>query len=735
MSLVSDAEFMPADEPSALAEKRPPRRDADLLGRRDSPLRRRLEKLADTIAKGFHDQSERSDAQMDYWDAYNCVLNSQQFYDGDAQIFIPIIRDAIEARATRFVNQLFPPGGRYVEAVATDGTQPFSIIALIDHYIRAGKLDTLVAKALVRNGDIEGHYNICIDWVEWERQIVSRQASGPQAQIAGQMMQMPGEDVVDIVSEDITEGMPVIEVLHDSDVLVMPASADTLSEALHAGGMAVIARRWSKSKLEQMIERDDVRGEEGDALLEEMEAGAKGHSENRDVEKKLAEDVGIQKKGAEAVVWEVWTMLPLDGDGIDKPFRYSEKGERRLCRVYFGPGRRPLGCVRNPNWNDCCPLLSEPVQKISGVFKGKSPVEPIISLQYEANDAANEGADAAHYAAAPVVFRDPSASSQPIILNIGAIIDVPPNSVQFAQFPDLTPRAMTRIQYCTQAIFQSLGVNPSMLPQQTSSSRRNQAQVAQEQQVDLLTTAEAVRVLSGILSDAVAWFVDLDYQHRDADLAVRAFGEMGERAKMEAVPPLQNRDRYEFRWWGNEAARNAQQQQQQIGWLNVAQSLMPVLQQQGYELDIAPVLEASAGAVFGPRMAPLVLKNIKSKLSMDPQLENELLATGFELPTHALDEDQQHMQAHQQVMQMGDPTGVIRVHMMRHVAQMKMKQQAQMQQAMQQQMAGRDQPGPPPGRPQPGATPGQPRPAKGPPGMIHRDRMPMAGALPMPRKT
>jgi len=65
---------------------------------------------------------------------------------------------------------------------------------------------------------------------------------------------------------------------------------------------------------------------------------------------------------------------------------------------------------------------------------------------------------------------------------------------------------------------------------------------------------------------------------------------------------------------------------------------------------------------------------------------------------------------------------------------MKMKQQAQMQQAMQQQMAGRDQPGPPPGKPQPGATPGQPRPAKGPPGMIHRDRMPMAGALPMPRK-
>ena len=44
-----------------------------------------------------------------------------QAYSGNSQIFVPLIHNAVNARATRFVNQLFPKGGRYVEVVSSDG--------------------------------------------------------------------------------------------------------------------------------------------------------------------------------------------------------------------------------------------------------------------------------------------------------------------------------------------------------------------------------------------------------------------------------------------------------------------------------------------------------------------------------------------------------------------------------------------------------------------------------------
>jgi hypothetical protein len=743
------AEIEPADEErdedeeeQPAARKEPPRRDRDLLGRKNSKIRQKLDKTWDHVKRGFEDQMKRADNQMDYWNAYNCALDNNQYYESDAQIYIPIIRDAINAIATRVGNQLFPQGGRYVEVVSSDGTIPHAIVALLDHYIRLRKMKTQVCKSLIRNGYVEGQYNLYVDWAEMSREIVSRETRGPDVAVGGEQMRTPGDEIEDIEPEEINEGAPVCEVLHDSDILVLPQSADTVEEALAVGGLVAIVRRWSKSKIEQMKEAGHIRDDEADELVEAMDSISNGRTDQpMDQEKSLAELVGIRKKGAEATIWEVWMEVSLSPEGIP-----SESGQKRLCRAYLGPDHMQLGLVRNPNWNDRCQLLSLPVEKVAGVFKGKSQVEPVISLQYEANDAANEGADAAHYAAMPIVMRNPSAGTQPLIANIAAMWDVDPAAVKFVEWPDLTPRAITRIQYCIQQIFQSLNVNPSMLPQQTSTSRRNQAQVAQEQQVDLLTTSDAAAVLEDLLSDTMSWWVDLDYQHREVEVQVRAFGDMGRRAQMERVGPIQTRDRYEFRWLGIEAARNAAMFQQQLGFFNIlrAPEIQQQLQQHGYTIDLVPVIENAAMGIFGARTAPLVIKDMRSQLTVDPAMENEWLLDGMPAPVHMLDQDQQHLQVHQQALveSGGDPHGTIRTHMMEHMQQLRMKQaaaaQQMAQQAMQQQGA---QPGQPPGGgqrggapPRMGAQPAGPQLVKGPPGQIRPDAMPRAGAAVMPRR-
>lgn len=722
-------------------------RDQDLLGRKrrgSSPLRRKLSDTFQDIHKGFTDQVDRTDHQMDWWDCYDCVLNDNQWYNGNAQIYVPIIRDAVNARATRFVNQLFPPGGRYVDAISTDGSVAHDEIAIVEYYIRRLLMKNQVLRPLCIAGDIEGQYNLVLGWENIRRQIVSRETHGPVDPESGE--ELGGEEIEDIKVEDILEGGPTAELIHDSDVLILPSSARSPEHAVEAGGCVAIVRRWTKAKLLQMVDDGAILEAEADDLLNQMNAAAQSSGDNvpRDAEKRLREHVGIRARGAHVVVWEVWKKLPLSHRGA-----YSEDGTPRICRLFMsagGGGEMMLGAKRNPFWNDRVPVLSFPVVKVGGSAKGQSLVEPLAPLQYEANDAANEGADAATYAAAPIVARDPNNTTANLIFNMGAIWDVNPKDLQFMQFPDLTPRAMTRIGYCTTAIFQALGVNPSMLPQQTQQGKRNQAQVAQEQMVDLLTTAEATSVLSeGILTPMIEWFVDLDHQYRDDDLTIRMFGREGVEAKMEKVEPLRNRRAIEFTWIGAEAARNnAAMMQQGTALINVARGMQQQLQAEGMMLRIGPVLAQAFENVFGARLARNTLVDMREQFSMQPDQENELLLMGEDLYVSPLDNDVKHLQSHQSAMsQSGDPHGTFRVHVQRHLQSMQLKQQSAAHQQLAQQgaqgvpggagpgVAGTPRGGMPP---RIGAQPAGPRLIKGPVGGIAPDQMPRAGAPVPPRR-
>ena len=213
---------------------------------------------------------------------------------------------------------------------------------------------------------------------------------------------------------------------------------------------------------------------------------------------------------------------------------------------------------------------------------------------------------------------------------------------------------------------------------------------------------------------------------------------MGLRAGMEQIPPVQMDRRYQFRWFGVEQARSAQQVQQQIAAMNVIRGIPPQ-QLNGYQINFVPIITQLVENTFGPRLSPLVFVSPEAQLPVPVEQENMLLAEGFEVPIHPQDDDMQHLQAHMQLlkmMQMGEGpknTKKIQTHIFKHVQQGQQKQQA----AMQQQMQGQQQPGQPgvpggaiggqaqpgvAGTPRIGAQPGQPR-SQGPPGMIPQDQM------------
>src|SRR4030095_1579280 len=237
----------------------------------DEDLQEALGDLYDDVLAGFEDQNERLDKNIDFWSMFHAKLGSNQFYNGTSQVFIPLVPDAVNARKTRFCNQIFPQTGRYVEATTSDGSDANTYIALVEHYIRKAKLRTQVMPALCKAGDIEGQYTVYVDWQTYEKEVAWRVKKNPSIKLAvdneapdededeeGEELPDVTEEIDDIEEETIKVGYPSVEVISDADLLVLPLTADSIEEAIESGGSVTVLRRWTKAKIKQMIADKEI---------------------------------------------------------------------------------------------------------------------------------------------------------------------------------------------------------------------------------------------------------------------------------------------------------------------------------------------------------------------------------------------------------------------------------------------------------------------------------------------
>src|SRR5208283_4756748 len=162
------------------------------LAKGSQEVHEKLKDVYDRCHKGYDDQQERASDIASYWRIWNCELDQGSVYKGRNRLYAPFCFEAIQARATRFVNQLFPQSDRHVEAASEDGTIPRAGISLREQ-----------AYALSISGDVEGQYNVYVDWEVSNRRTVSR-AEKPVKTDEGN--EVPGEKVVDLTEEDKPTG-------------------------------------------------------------------------------------------------------------------------------------------------------------------------------------------------------------------------------------------------------------------------------------------------------------------------------------------------------------------------------------------------------------------------------------------------------------------------------------------------------------------------------------------------
>jgi len=690
--------------------------------RKESPAYEEAARLYPIIQSQYDNQAEQSRKLDEFWHIYHAEPDENQQYLGNSQGYVPVVRDCINARAKRRLKQLFPVPHRHVEAVGTDAETPYPQLALLEHYIRRTDLKSIVRSDLVA-GDVTGQWNLYIDWMKTYRRVTNLIKRNPALQtLEGESIELtdPNEEEDALEDEDILEEGPDIVDVATEDVAVIPPTCNDVEKS----EASVVRLRMSRAKVRQMIDEGVFKlgGEEKKTEIERwLDSEDGGRFKSPDKARTL--EAGIQVEGTTRylLAYEAACMIDFDS------------GHKQLALVYYGGPKQILGIIKAPWWGGKRPLISAPLERVKGSFRGISKIEPVKFMQWQLTDFWNMGQDSAQYSLLPIVMTDPL--KQPnyasMVIGLSAVWMADPNSTKPLAFPQLYKEALTIVDAMKRQIWESMDVN-EMTMGKTPQGRKNNAVVgAMQQEAMIGTTDDAERYEEVMLNPLIERMFEYDCQFRTRALTILTKGELGVKAKMQEIAPQQWGQRYFFRWAGTSFVMGMQLMQQQIATMNVLRGIPPQ-QLNGRKLDITPIIENLVENVYGPEIAPRVLIDERNMFTIDPQVEDEMMHNNLDVMVHEADDDAQHIARHQMSGRLtGDLNGRIRAHVAGHLGQLQKKREMAMAQAQQGGVPGAPGPsvgGPAlpgmAGTPRMGAQPVGPRPvAQRPPGMTGPDQM------------
>lgn len=658
----------------------------------DSKVKEACAKIYQQVLTGYSEEKkQRTEDNEEYWSIYNCELGDNQQYDGDSQVYEPIVRDAIEARRKRFTGMLFPTVGNNIECISEQGDTPAATLSILQRHVRETNLRSVVSKMFL-NGDVEGQWSLMVDWKRKER-TVTRKVS----------KEIATEEYADIEEETVVEEGPELTVISDADLWFFPSTVAHIQDA----EIVSVALRLTDEAINEKVKE----GVFLERAVKKLQKDA-GDDKVKWTQKARTADAGVKMKAGQkfTLIYLVFAKITMEG-------------EKRPAVMYLAGEDNVLGVIANPYWSQKVPIMTRPVDEVAGSLWGKSRVAPVAPLQYQLNDITNMGMDSAVYSLMPIVMTDPLKNPQysTMVLAQAAVWSTNPNDTKVVEFPPLYQHSLTIRGSIKQQIMESMDVNETMLGK-APAGRKNAQAVAQQSAEAMATIGDVVKRFEQILNELLEWFYELDLQFREEDLIIVEDGEHGVRSIIERIPPQQHGKRYQFRWLGADKAMGAQNVQQMIAWMNVLRGLQPQFLN-GRKIDIGPLIDFCNEAICGPTMSKNVLIDERHKLTIPPEIENDILLNNMPVHVSPMDDDIQHMQMHQMAAQAsGDPTGIFRQHIAEHAKSMQAKMQQQMPKGAPG-IPGGAGPGVA-GTPRPGSIPVGPRNvAQQPNGAIHQDQM------------
>jgi 23S rRNA U2552 (ribose-2'-O)-methylase RlmE/FtsJ len=676
------------------------------------------------VVKSFDNKEQQADAIDSYWNIYNAKPDENLSYTGTSQGYIPVVRDAINARAKRVLKQLFAQNGKHVDAITEDANPPYTQISLIEHYIRKTDLRDIVRSVLIA-GDVTGQWCLSLDWTKNTRMITNLVRRNPIVESIGGEdvsalgIEDPEDEEEELEEKELTEEGPEVVDFSVQDIAVVPPTCTDLQKAK----LVAMRVRFSAEELRQKIDEGVFILPAGTAIEDFVNAPDK-RADRHNPAKQQTNDAGVKTEGTTkfALVYACYGKLAF------------EKGEpKREAIVFFSSKNEIIGLIENPLWSGKRPIICKPVERLQGSFFGKSKVEAVKFMQWQLCDIHNIGIDSAYYSMLPVFAANPTNNPNwaALVAGVGAVWPIAPDDIKKIEFGTLWKDALTLVEAIKKQIQESLGVNEMMMGMMPKGRKNAQMVGAMAQEQSTEVTDHALRFEEEVLNPLVEFLFELDQQYRTKPLLIETRGMIGYKASIEEIPVQQWGERYLFRWIGTETMQNMQRIQQQIGFMNVLKGTPPQMLG-GRRIDISPIIVRAVEALFSPEDASKILIDERNLYSVDPEMENEMIFNGQDVMVHQNDDDPKHLQSHMAAAaKNGDPRGLYLYHMTRHHQQLEQKRQKQEGEAQAKGLPGSPgglsptgQPAPGVGgTPRPGSLPAPQRPGQNPPGAIPADQM------------
>ena len=100
----------------------------------------------------------------------------------------------------------------------------------------------------------------------------------------------------------------------------------------------------------------------------------------------------------------LWPHEGWEEVSIERLARMHGGEHKEEAIVYFAGQNDIVGLIKNPLWSGKRPIISAPVEEVTGSFWGKSKIEPVKFLQWQLTDFWNMGQDSAMYSMLRVSF-------------------------------------------------------------------------------------------------------------------------------------------------------------------------------------------------------------------------------------------------------------------------------------------------------------------------------------------
>lgn len=302
------------------------------------------------------------------------------------------------------------------------------------------------------------------------------------------------------------------------------------------------------------------------------------------------------KHGVQGTLTEVWTYMPV-------PRSLYTPDERPGCYVpvhIILSGEFILRIARNPWAHQTPPYLFQSRDTPDGWLWGRGYGQLITGLQYLVNDTVNQMNDCGMYAMNPIVLRNVGLAPGKLPpLKPGRMYDVHGDgAIKFEHPPgELIQYGYSMLQ-AYMGLMEDLGGTPPIMQGSAAGKGAKTATGMQllQRNASVPLADEIEDIEQGVMIPLLhrGWL--LAQQFRDANVMVTVGGE-----NLQITPEMLAIDA-EFRWLASSQAVNSSQRAQQaIQMLSVIGPLIPLLQQQGKQVDLAVPLQKLWNDGFGFR--------------------------------------------------------------------------------------------------------------------------------------